>query len=368
MSAAERAGALLTIDLGAIRKNYLFLSGHAPGAECAAAVKANAYGLGMGRVAPVLADAGCRTFFVALIDEGIALRKILPDAVIYVLCGPFAHCEDDFTEHALIPVLNDRDQIARWAEAARRRAAPLPAALHVDTGMTRLGLSEDEVDDLARNPDRLTGLDVRLVMSHLACAEDGGDPKNADQLARFRAARQRLPWGKASLANSSGILLGPDYHFDMVRPGAALYGVAPSGNAPNPMAQTVHLQGRILQLHDVDSPMTVGYGATYPVPRKGKIATVSVGYADGYLRALSNRGSARIGAVRVPVVGRVSMDLITLDVTDAAPELVHPGAFVDLLDPIHTVDALGKEAGTNGYEILTGLGTRYARRYIGGEA
>ena len=235
--------------------------------------------------------------------------------------------------------------------------------------MSRLGLDRAETARLAAEPDRLSGVEVVYLMSHLACAEEADHPMNAAQLAAFRAARQTLRAlpGGASFANSSGIFLGPDYRFDLVRPGAALYGVNPTPDKPNPMAQPVHLQGRIIQLRDVDRPMTVGYGATHSVARKGKIITVSVGYADGYLRSLSNRGSARIGAVSLPVLGRVSMDLITLDASDAPDAAVRPGALVDLIGPGHDIDALADEAGTTGYEILTSLGHRYARRYIDGE-
>ncbi|MHA1114196.1 MAG: alanine racemase, partial [Alphaproteobacteria bacterium] len=276
MSGDDHAGGLLTIDLGAVAANYRLLS-HASGTECAAVVKADAYGLGMAEVAPTLAAAGCRRFFVALTDEGIALRRLLPDAPIYVLNGPVPGAEAALVEHRLTPVLNDLGQIAGWAAAAAARAAPLAALLHIDTGMTRLGLDAAEIRRLADEPDRLAGIETAYVMSHLACAEDAGHPKNAEQLAAFRAARERLAslpgLGGASLANSSGIFLGPDYRFDLVRPGAALFGVNPTPDRPNPMAQTVHLQGRILQLRDVDRPMTVGYGATHSVARKGKVIT-----------------------------------------------------------------------------------------------
>lgn len=368
MSLDDRAGGLLTIDLGAVVANYRLLARTAA-TGCAAVVKADAYGLGMTRVAPALAAAGCRAFFVALADEGIALRRILPTADIYVLNGPPIGAEGDLVAQDLIPVLNDLGQAARWAAAAAGREAPLRAVIHIDTGMNRLGLDRAETARLAAEPDRLSGVEVVYLMSHLACAEEADHPMNAAQLAAFRAARQTLRAlpGGASFANSSGIFLGPDYRFDLVRPGAALYGVNPTPDKPNPMAQPVHLQGRIIQLRDVDRPMTVGYGATHSVARKGKIITVSVGYADGYLRSLSNRGSARIGAVSLPVLGRVSMDLITLDASDAPDAAVRPGALVDLIGPGHDIDALADEAGTTGYEILTSLGHRYARRYIDGE-
>lgn len=365
-SAVDRAGAILTIDLDALAANYTRLSGMAGGAACGAAVKGDAYGIGMAAAAPALASVGCRHFFVALIDEGIALRAILPEAEIYVLNGPLARTEADFAAHRLVPVLNSLAQIALWQQHARK-AGGARAILHVDTGMNRLGLPAAELDRLAAAPGRfLDGISLDYVMSHLASADTPASAQNEMQRAAFASARARLPAAKASLANSSGIFLGPAYHFDLVRPGAALYGVGPTGRGrENPIRPVVGLKGRILQLRDVDSPMTVGYGAAYTVPRTGKLATISIGYADGLLRSLGNRGSARIGDRRVPIVGRVSMDLITVDVTDVPAPLAEPGQFVELIGATHTVDDLAAEAGTIGYEILTALGRRHVRRYVG---
>jgi len=366
MSADDRAGAVLTIDLSAITANYRLLAGKAGAAACGAAVKSDAYGLGMAKVAPALARAGCRHFFVALIDEGIALRTILPDAEIYVLNGPLARTEEDFRAHRLVPVLNSIGQIDLWRRHARRQGGAR-AVLHVDTGMNRLGLAADELDRVAASPDRLLeGIAIDYVMSHLASADSPESPQNAAQLAAFEKARARLPGARASLANSSGIFLGAAYHFDLVRPGAALYGVSPTGQPRGaPMRPVVRLEARILQLRNVDSPMSVGYGAAYAVPEKMKIATISVGYADGLLRSLGKRGSARIGDRKLSMVGRVSMDLITLDVTGVPDALAAPGEFVEIIGPTHTVDDLAGEGGTIGYEILTALGHRYARRYVG---
>ncbi|MFO1189924.1 MAG: alanine racemase [Alphaproteobacteria bacterium] len=366
MSAADRAGAVLTIDLAALAANYRLLAGMAPGAECGAAVKADAYGIGMAEAAPALAAAGCRHFFVALIDEGLALRPILPEAEIYVLNGPLAGTENDFTAHRLVPVLNSLGQLELWQRHAGKRGGSR-AVLHIDTGMNRLGLPAAEVDRLAAAPERyLNGISLDYVMSHLASADTPGSAQNADQLAAFASARTKLPNAKASFANSSGIFLGSAYHFDLVRPGAALYGVSPTDRShANPMRPVVSLQGRILQVRDVDSPMTVGYGAAYAVRERGKLATISVGYADGFLRTLGNRGHVSIGGHRRPIVGRVSMDLITVDVTGVPAPLIEPGGFVDLIGATLTVDDLADAAGTIGYEILTSLGRRYHRRHVG---
>ncbi len=356
------AGALLTLDLGALAANYRLLSSRlGPGAGLAAVVKADGYGVGAREAGPALAFAGCRDFFVARLAEGISLRQALAgDERIFVLDGPFAGTEAEFVRHRLIPVLNSAQQIADWNAVIGRTA---PAALHVDTGMTRLGLSVGEVDGFL---SLLAGLDLILLMSHLACSEERLAAMNGQQLARFQAVRAKFPGLPASLANSSGIFLGPDYHFALARAGAALYGVNPTPGLANPMSQVVHLQGRIVQVRDVDTPATVGYGATHAIQGKRRIATVCVGYADGWPRSLSNRGAGLLGATRVPLVGRVSMDLITFDVTDAKAADAQPGGFITLLGPALPVDEVAEAAGTIGYEILTNLGRRYHRRTAGG--
>lgn len=361
---SARGKATLTIDLAAVAANFRFLASKLHGARCGAVVKADAYNLGLGDVAPALAAAGCRDFFVADVYEGIALRGLAPQAAIYVLNGPAAETVAEFEVHRLVPVLNDLGQIARWAAHAKARAWRR-AALHVDTGMSRLGLPPDELDTLAGEPRRLEGIELACVLSHLACADEPDHPLNTGQLEAFRAARARLPAAPASLANSAAIFLGPEYHFDLARPGAALYGLRPLLKGPNPMRATVRLEAPILQVRRVDSPMTVGYGATHRVAARGRVATLPVGYAEGYLRALSNRGSAFISGIRAPVIGRVSMDLITLDVSAVPESLAQPGATVELIGAHYSVDDLAEDAGTIGYEILTSLGRGYLRRYVG---
>lgn len=361
------SGTVLTIDLAAISANYERLRTMAAPAACAAVVKADAYGLGLARVAPALAASGCRVFFVAHLDEGLALRALLPEAEIFVLNGALPGAEPRFAEAELAPVLNDLEAIDAWAALARTRGG-LPAALHLDTGMSRLGLSPAELDALAADPARLDGIDLRYVMSHLACSEQPENPMNAAQLDEFEAARARLPGAKASFANSSGVFRGAGYHFDLVRPGAALFGVNPCPGEPNPMVDAVRLDAKILQVRDVDSPGTVGYGATHRIADRARIATVAVGYADGFLRCLGGQAGCYIGETRVPVVGRVSMDLITLDVSAVPPISVGKGTLVEIIGPHHSVDALADEAGTIGYEILTSLGRRYHRRYVDGAA
>ncbi|NQV61994.1 MAG: alanine racemase [Alphaproteobacteria bacterium] len=378
MITSPQAGAILEIDLAALAANYQILSrraggvasGVAGGVECAAVLKGDAYGLGAEQVGPVLARLGCRTFFVAHIGEGMALREILgPEPAIYILHGPWPDTEDDFLAHDLTPVLNTPEQIERWARKGRSgtsRTGPLAAALHLDTGMNRLGLSAAEAMALAAAPERLAGIDLRFLVSHLACAEQPGHAMNREQRQLFDRLRAALPPTPASLANSSAIFLGSDYHYDLVRPGVALYGVNPTPEQANPMQEVVRLRGRILQVREIDTPQSVGYGATHRAAGPRRVATVPVGYADGYPRSLSGQGVGCLAGVSVPIIGRVSMDLITLDVTEAPRSAAHPGAMVELIGGGgETVDQVASRAGTIGYEILTSLGRRYHRHYIG---
>lgn len=371
----RHASAVLEIDLEAIVRNWRQLRDRAVPAECAGVVKADAYGLGAARVATALAAAGCRVFFVATLDEGIALRAALssgedegkgagaahPNATILVLEGAPRGAEVEFVRHGLIPVLNSLDDVDAWRIFAGLLEARLPAVLHVDTGMSRLGLAADELASLAGRLERLDHIALVLVMSHLACADEPDHPMNDAQQARFESALAILPRAPASLANSSGIFLGERYHHDMIRPGAALYGISPTPAQANPMQGVASLRARILQVREIDTDATVGYGATHRVTGRTRIATVGVGYADGWLRALSNHGAGWIGDRSVPLVGRVSMDLSTFDVTGVPETLAAPGCWIELIGPNRPVDTVAKEAGTIGYEILTALGTRYAR-------
>ena len=363
------AAAILTVDLDALAANWRSLAARAAPAACAAVVKADAYGIGVGRAAPALAAAGCRTFFVATAEEGAELRQLLgPEPAIFAFNGPLAATVADLRAFDVIPVLNDLGQVALWAGAAAAAGRAFPAALHLDTGMNRLGLPEAEDAALAAEPGRLDGIRIVHVMSHLACAEEAGNPMNEAQRAAFAERKARLPAAPASLANSSGIFLGPAFHFEMARPGVALYGANPTPGEANPMSEVVHLQGRILQVRRVDTPQTVGYGAAFQAAGPTRIATVALGYADGYLRSLSNRGTASLAGVRVPVAGRVSMDLVTLDVSAVPPERAQPGALVDMIGGGIPLDEVAEAAGTIPYEILTALGQRYTRTYTGRSA
>ncbi len=359
------AGGVLEIDLAGIVANWRRLSQLVAPAGCAAVVKADAYGLGAVAVARALAAAGCRRFFVATLDEGMALRGALAsETEIAVFNGAPPGSAAEFAAHRLVPVLNDPGQIAEWGRIAAGRRK-LAAMLHLDTGMARLGLTAREFEQMADDIRRPGAICWRAVISHLACADDPAHPLNAQQRARFVAARCRLAGVPASLAASSGIFLGRDFHFDLVRPGAALYGVNPRPGMPNPMRQIVRLSARILQIRDVDAGQPVGYGAAHVMSAAGRLATVAVGYADGWLRSMSHRGSGRIGGMRVPLLGRVSMDLAVFDVSAVDPSAARPGRFIELLGDEYGVDAAAADCGTIGYEMLTALGRRYHRVYRG---
>lgn len=358
---------VLTIDLDAIAANWRLLRTKAHGAEVAAVVKANGYGLGAAEVAHKLAAGGCNLFFVAHIDEGLSLRRsfagrsFAPE--IAVLNGLPPGTEALFLEHRLTPVLNDNDAVRRWLAAAPM-PHPASAILHVDSGINRLGMSPSSLRELAAD-EGFAGYPWRALMSHLACPETPAHEQNGRQLALFREAQLLLPGVPASLAASSGIFLGADYTFDLVRPGAALYGVNPLSTGPNPMRPVVALAARILQVRDVDRGMAVGYGAAHSMASSGRIATISLGYADGFPRSAGLVGAMSIGGFQAPVIGRISMDLITLDVSHIPQSVAVQGAMVNVLGAHRSVDDLARDAGTIGYEILTGIGNRYTRVYRG---
>ena len=360
---------LLTVDLDALAANWHLLrermGGPEAGGACAAVVKADGYGLGAVPVARRLAAEGCTTFFVASDGEGVTLRQALPEAEIFVLNGLLPGAAPLFRRHRLAPCLNDPDQVRAWLEFCAG-SGPMPAALHIDTGMTRLGLDIDDPDAL--DLEGINALPGPVVMSHLACADEPDHPLNRRQQAAFAEIRRRFPAARASLANSSGLFLGSDFRFDLGRPGYALYGGNPTPAADiNPMFPVVRLQAPVLQVREIRKPRTVGYGATAGTGPPALIATLAAGYADGYLRAMGNRGAVFFDGCACPITGRVSMDLLTVDVTEAARagRDIHPGALFDLIDARHTVDDVAAHAGTIGYEILTSLGSRYRRRYLG---
>ncbi len=328
------------------------LSVRHPAGPVAGVVKADGYGLGAREVAGALYQAGCRFFFVAYLNEALAIREIVPGAMLAVLSGLVPETEAAYRAHALVPVLGSLNEIDRWQGEA---------ILHVDTGMSRLGLSPHEMAVLAQDPGRLGRQQVRYVMTHLVSSEYPDDRLNVLQCERFAAARAMLPPAPCSLANSSGIFLGAAFGSDLARPGAALYGINPTPGKPNPMRSVVRLSVRVLAVREVAAGDSVGYNATWTARRPTRIATAALGYADGFHRALSDRGTAYFDGSPVPLVGRVSMDLTTFDVTDHPA--VQPGCWLEVLGPHVSPDDVAVAAGTNGYEVLTSLGRRFHRVY-----
>jgi alanine racemase len=372
---ASLAGAtgVITVDLGAVVGNWRALSVRVAPARCAAVVKADAYGLGAERVIPALVKAGCTAFFIATPGEAEAARKLAPKAALYALDGLAGDTGETFARLGVTPVLSTLDDIAAWSALAKQRGAKLPAALHIDTGLNRLGLPKRETRRLAAEPALLAGLDLKLVMSHLSSADNPADAKNRDQLIAFETLSALFPRVPRSLAASDGLMLGPNYHFDLVRPGYALYGGQASQTHPAPVKPAVTVAARILAVADVAPGETVGYSATWHARKPSRIATIAAGYADGVPRSASAPdgrpgGHVMIAGVLAPIAGRVSMDLITVDVTDLPPGTAKAGDFAKLICDGLSIEDAGFAAGTIGYEILTRLGPRFARLYLEDEA
>jgi alanine racemase len=356
----------LTVSLPAIVANWQTLRTQFTGEECAAVVKADAYGLGAIEVSRALEKAGCHTFFVATLEEAITLRAALPDVRILVFHGVLAGEEFAFAAHRLIPVLNSIAQIERWKPVAAEHVHAV-SALHIDTAMARLGLQPEAFARLMKqNLQILTECRVGLILSHFACAPEANHPLNAQQLTLFQQALALAPDIPASLCNSGGIYLGKANHFHLARPGCSLYGIAPQSNAANPMQQAATWNAPIIMTRTLEHEQTVGYGATQTLPKGARIATIASGYADGYLRHLSGKAIGYIGDHKIPLVGRVTMDMLCFDVSNVPESLVHEGASITLLgdkDDIR-VDDVAEAAGTIGYEVLTRIGPRVKRVYI----
>jgi alanine racemase len=371
--ATATATGVLTVDLDAIVANWRKLEKTGVPAECAGVVKANAYGCGAEQVARALSNAGCKTFFVATLDEARVVRAAVPPtAAIYVLDGFLQNSGEAYARINCKPVIGDLYELAEWDVFCRRTGWNGGAAIHIDTGMNRLGLMLAEAPGIL---PRITAGDhgITLVMSHLVSAEQLNNPINAKQLTAFREIASLFSGVPASLANSSGIFLGPQFQFDLVRPGAALYGVNPTPEADNPMRPVVELTARIVQIRTIERGETVGYGGTWTARRPTRLAIVSAGYADGYFRAASANDGSRgaevvVAGKRCPIAGRISMDLMAVDVTDLERNAARRGHMVTLIGEGITVDELAHHFGTIGYDVLTSLGRRFARVYKGGEA
>jgi alanine racemase len=362
-------GGTLTINLAAIESNWRTLTHHTVTAECAAVVKADAYGLGLEPVTAKLAAVGCKTFFVANLAEARRVRGRAREATIYVLNGFSPEGGPAFVDINARPVINTMTELAEWDSFVAARKWQGGAALHIDTGMNRLGISSGEAIALAPRV-QTENHGITLLMSHLACAEIADHPLNAKQMTLFREIRQLYRGVPASLANSAGIFLGDSALCDLARPGAALYGINPRPGNLSPVRGVVELTGRILQIRNVERGGPVGYGAAWTAKRASRIAVAAVGYADGLLRSAGgidggHGGAAMVGGKRCPFVGRISMDLVCIDVTDLPPDAVHRGQAAIMIGEGIDVDDVAAAAGTIGYEILTRLGPRCHLIYRG---
>jgi alanine racemase len=362
-------GGRLTVDLDAIAANWSLLRSRlAPGSECAATIKANAYGTGQAETAKRLFEEGCRTFFVAVPTEAMALRQTLPSATIYALDGLFPDTADLLLQHDVRPVLGSLDELKEWAALCRTAGKSFPAAVHVDTGIHRLGLSGDEFGTALADLELMGPFKPSLFMSHLACGSDPDHPMNQEQLARFTELTSPFKGVPRSLANSAGVLMGPDYHFDLVRPGISLYGGRAIDHGDNPMQPVAKVEARIMIVRNVPKGDAIGYGATQTAKRALRNAVVAAGYADGLLRRASSSddrpgGFGMIGGHKAPILGRISMDMITLDVTDIPEHLVQRGGLVEMLGPNVAAADMAAYAETIDYEYLTSLGRRFERIY-----
>ena len=387
----------LTVHLDAIAENYRRLKAQFSGGDVAAVVKADAYGLGASEVSKRLVHEGCQLLFVATLEEAIELKSQLTNNLadkketrsvdrashqhaehrpmensvefsggnirIAAFHGPFKGEEDAFIEHSIIPVINYISQLERWMVTSKT-ASDASYMLHIDTGMTRLGLSSSDMKWLAEHGTALLERPPSYLLSHLACAEDKHHEKNGKQLIRFTEARQLFPNVPISFCNSSGMYLSPDFHGEMARPGSALYGINPATwMDENPMQHVADLTAPIIMIRHLDRAETIGYGASATLPEHSRIAIVQMGYADGYLRYLSNQGKVFIDGMACPVVGRVSMDMIAVDVTHLSEQILHHHSHVDIICEQQPVDVVAKQAGTIGYEIFTSLSNRVKREY-----
>jgi alanine racemase len=360
----------VTIDLGALADNWRALAGRAAPGRCAAVIKANGYGIGVSRAAPALWAAGARVFFVAHFNEGIAARQALPDeAQIYVLNGLESGAEPaNYVDHRLAPAIGGAEELERWSAFAARQDRISPCAIHLDTGMNRLGFeSLAHLRTAMATHGATSGAD--LLMSHFVSSEIPGDPINLAQIELFEAARAAFPHLPASLANSSGMFLDPSRIYDLSRPGYALYGGNPIPGRPNPMRPVVTLTAAIQQIRSIETGMSCGYNAQWTAKRPTRLATLLIGYADGLPRragATDAKAGAEVGIAgrRVPLVGRVSMDLAIVDVTDLPEHQVRVGDPVELFGESIDLDDFASRSGTIGYHLLTSLGPRYQRHYI----
>ena len=361
---------ILTINLKNISENWIYLKSKInQNCICGAVIKANAYGLGAKTISKTLKELGCNNFLVATLEEGVNLRKAIGNKPnIIVMHEHINRNENEFLNYNLIPTLNTIEQIKLWNAFLTNKNKKIESIIQVDTGMNRLGVSINQITSFIESSNSKSLINPLFLMTHLACASTPENELNKRQLIKFsnifNKFKRQFPSTKGTIANSAGILLGHDWHFDMVRTGAALYGINPIPKETNPLKQAVNLRARILQIRQVDSKETVGYGATIEISKNTKLATVSLGYANGFHRSLSNIGKAHINGIEIKVAGIVSMDLITFDVSNVPEGILEKYEWVDIISPIHTLDELAYEASTISYELLTALGANIKKEYV----
>lgn len=353
----------LEINTGAIVHNYKTLQSMLSKSRCAAVLKADAYGFGVKEIAPILMQEGCSSFFVAHLEEGLFLRNLLKDARIYVLSGLLPGTTDLFVEENLVPVLNSFEMVKLWIQEAQKRGKKLPCVLHFDTGMRRNGFDQLDLAHLFEALQELNNLDIQLIMSHLVSSHDGKDPLNRLQRDLFEILRCHFPHAKASLADTGGIYLGSDFHYDLVRPGKGLFGFFTPPQNETPLKPCLKLFGRVLQIRTAHKGESVGYGATHILTRESKLATIGIGFADGYDRRLSNTGHVEFQGFKAPITGRISMDYTVVDVTDIPETLCYSGGWAELVNDTLTLDTLAHTIGTISRELSTGFSKRLMRIY-----
>jgi len=369
MALTSGLGGQLSIDLGALARNWRALDKVSAGALTGAVVKADAYGTGIDMAAKALHAAGARFFFTATPDEGMAVRAAVPDAHIFILDGLYPGAANLYVRQNLMPVISSLAMLDEWLGKCVERNEAYPSAFHFDTGMNRLGFRLNEAAQVRERIERL-GYAPQMVMSHLACADQPNHEKNRTQLALFGSVMAQFPGIPASLANSAGLMTGRDYHFQMVRPGIALYGGRAVNGRKNPMQPVVTLHVPVLQVTEARTGESVGYGAAYSLSRNSRLAILGYGYADGVLRSLSSTNMRPGGKVMIrgrlcPIIGRISMDLTIVDITDLGDDLPAPGEGAEVLGPNVPLDEQADAGGTIGYELLTSLKGRYNRNYVG---
>ncbi|ENN91297.1 alanine racemase [Bartonella bovis] len=357
--------AVAIIDISAIVANYTALAQHVAPTECSAVVKANAYGIGVEKVAPALYQAGCRTFFVAQIKEALQLKAILPPNVTLALLSGLPPTSEEFVAQAgIVPVLNSWHEIENWQMLCQEKSTRFPAIVQIDTNMNRLGLDQKELQQLIKHPTLFEIADIKYIISHLANGDDCTHSSNYTQLTTIKKILAQLPACKVSLANSGGIFLGPDFYFDLVRPGIALYGINSHGKHTIPIKPVLKLKAQVIQSRCVEEGTPIGYGGSFITHRPSILTTISIGYADGWLRNLSNKGSVYFKGYKLPIVGRISMDSIIVDATNIEHDKPKRGDWVELIGEHQKIEDISIDANTVPHEILSSLGARCKRIYI----